>query len=107
MHLRVLTHVDGRQVEAERLDSAQESLDAEQAGVRAAVLSQARDDGAEVALELGGARVAVRAVAPRRVEPCRDQPKQQAIGYVAVARRHRGQRRRGPRAVVGDAVPYG
>ena len=52
MHVRMLAQVDGGQVEAERLDPSQQALDAEQTCMIAAMRAQARDDLAQVALQL-------------------------------------------------------
>src|SRR4051812_15363336 len=99
MNLGVLARVDRGEMKAECLDAAQQSRDAKQAGMFAAMSAQACDDHTEVLLELGVALVAISSVAPCRHQPSRDQIEQHAVGHVMVACRNCRERLRESRAI--------
>ena len=77
MDMSVLSQVDRGQVEAERLDAAQQALHTEQSGMLSPVRAEARDHQTEIPLQLRGGAVAFgrRCIAPGRLEPRRDQAK--------------------------------
>ena len=89
---RVLPYVDRGQVKTERLDAAQQTLHAEQPRVLAAVGAQARDDGAEIALQVGSRSVPAKLIASRCLEPGRQESEQHTVRHVVVTGRNRGQR---------------
>src|SRR5213075_855819 len=82
MHLRVLPDVDRRQMKAERLDSTQEALHAEESRMLAVMSVQARADRIQIVFELPGPRVAARCVAPRGVQACGNQAEQHPVRHV-------------------------
>src|SRR5204862_6281854 len=107
MDMRVLSHVDLGQVKSERVDASQQPLYTEQARVLAVVRVQTREHHTQITLELDGAGVAIRLVAPRRLETRRDQGEEHAIRQVVIARGDRAKRPGELRAVRGHALAHG
>ncbi len=104
MHLRVLPHVERREVQAERAHAAQEPPDQEQAGMASAIGFEAAGDDREVVDQLLDSFVLARAMVVGGAQALGDLAEQHAVRHLVVARRRTRARGRHHRLVVLDAL---